>query len=98
MDTTVTIYTKGPGCRSCTLTEQAFRSRGIQPRVIAIASDDGQAAIARLPQGSPSQAPVVTYDDTIWSGMRPDLIEEVTAAIRSHALDAEAGASRARAA
>lgn len=98
MDTTVTIYSKGPGCTLCTLTEQAFRSRGVQPRILSIASDDGQAAIGRLPEGSPSQAPVVTFDDQVWSGMRPDLIEEVTAAIRSRAIDAEAGASRAKAA
>lgn len=98
MDTTPTIYSRGPGCRACTLTEQAFEARGVHPTVVAIDSAAGQAAIARLPEGAPLQAPVVTFRATIWSGMRPDLIDEVTAAIRSHALDADAGAAQARAA
>lgn len=91
-----TIYSPGPGCPGCGFTERAFLGRDVRPDVVPVDSDAGQAAvaaaIARLPEGSRIQAPVVTYRGMIWSGVRPDLIEEAVADIRQRQQERDASA------
>lgn len=96
-----TIYSPGPSCPGCTFTERLFIGRGVQADVVPVDSDAGRAAIARLPKGAPIQAPVVTYRNMIWSGVRSDLVDEVVADIRQREQERAASAkaySTARAA
>lgn len=90
MTETPTIYSPGPACPGCAFTERTFLGRGITPDVVDIESAAGQAALSRLPKNSPRQAPIVTYRGMVWSGVRPDLIDEVEADVRQRERERDA--------
>lgn len=74
---TVTVYSTGPACMRCRLTEQALSKAGIPYEVVDIAEDDAAREWITADLGY-SEAPVVVVNDGTgqdhWSGFRPDHI------------------------
>lgn len=76
---TITVYTQ-PNCQPCKRTKYVLDREGIEYAEVDISVDpDALEAIKALDY---YQAPVVivshgdTKDETHWSGLRPDMIEE----------------------
>ena len=77
--TIVTVYTTGPGCPQCALTEKAMSAAGI-PFTEVDLTDDANAAARDYVTGDlgHARAPVVVVDDhDHWSGFQPDLIKRL---------------------
>jgi glutaredoxin-like protein NrdH len=67
-----------PDCISCTLTLRAFERRGVEVEKIEMTPADVERFRA---QGAMS-APIVDAGDLWWYGLRPDLIQEATNALK----------------
>ena len=74
---TVTVYTK-PACVQCNATYRALDKKGITYQSVDISQDAD--ALERLKALGYMQAPVVVTDQDLWSGFRPDKIEELAQA------------------
>jgi glutaredoxin-like protein NrdH len=70
----VTVYTK-PGCVQCNATYRALDKKGIPYNSVDISVDE--EAFARLKALGVQQAPAVETPTDLWSGFRPDKINEL---------------------
>ena len=74
---TVTVYSTGPACMRCRMTEQALTRAHVGYRVVNIAENDAAREWITADLGY-SEAPVVVVEDGTgqdhWSGFRPDNI------------------------
>ncbi|WP_017794058.1 thioredoxin domain-containing protein [Leucobacter salsicius] len=80
----ITVYSAGPGCMQCKLTEKRLADLGLAYAILPAAeelSDDLRAQAVDL--GAAIQAPLVIVRDAggavaqAWGGYRPDLIDAV---------------------
>lgn len=80
---TVTVYSTGPTCMRCRMTEQALTRAGISHKVIDIAENDAAREWITADLGY-TEAPVVVVNDGTgqdhWSGFRPDNIARLRGA------------------
>lgn len=90
---TVTVYSTGPACMRCRLTEQALARAGIGYRVVNIAQNDAAREWITTDLGY-TEAPVIVVDDGTghdhWSGFRPDHIARLRDAAHRSKLGAPA--------
>lgn len=76
----VTVYTK-PACAQCRMTYLALDRKGIRYESVDVTTSPAALEYITEDLGY-SQAPVVVVDDeNHWSGFRPDLIDQVAAAL-----------------
>ena len=80
---TVTVYSTGPACMRCRLTEQALAKAGVGYAVVDITVNEAARTWIAGDLGY-SEAPVVVVEDGTgqdhWSGFRPDNITRIAAA------------------
>lgn len=69
----ITVYSK-PNCPQCDMTKNYFIRKGIEFKSIDLTEDTD--SLTRLKEAGHRQAPVVEADNYVWSGYRPDMIEE----------------------
>lgn len=79
MALTVTVYTSGPSCMSCTQTKRHLDKRGIAYTEVPIDSDDAiaNAAIELGMTTAPIVCVSINGDEQYWDGYRPDRIDEI---------------------
>lgn len=83
--TTVNLYTT-PNCHQCKLTKRKLTDRNINYRLIKLENEPEIAQ--RLKDCGLMQAPIVEIpgeEPQIWSGYRPDLIDQLAARQVHHA-------------
>jgi glutaredoxin-like protein NrdH len=81
----VTVYTTGPQCMQCKLTEKLLKKLEIAYSVIDIRRDDAALAYVTEELGY-SQAPIVCVDgnpEDHWSGFQDDQIKRLAPAAAS---------------
>lgn len=75
---TITLYSK-PGCFGCRKTAEKFIALGVPFQEVDLSVTPAALEYVSEDLGY-SQAPVVVVDDHFhWSGLRPDLIDQVAA-------------------
>lgn len=75
----IIVYTTGPACPQCVLTERVLSAAGI-PFTEVDLTDDSNATARDYVTGDLgyTQAPVVVVDDhDHWSGFQPDLLKRL---------------------
>ena len=72
----ITVYTK-PSCVQCTATYRALDNKGIEYNILDLSVDEN--ALEQVKALGYLQAPVVITEEDLWSGFRPDKIEELAA-------------------
>lgn len=77
--TTITVYTTGPACPQCALTERVMTAAGIPFTDIDLTREENAAARDYVTGDlGYTSAPVVVVDDhDHWSGFQPDLIKRL---------------------
>lgn len=91
MTQTITVYSL-PDCISCELTLRAFRRRGIEPTEVPMTD----AKLEEFKAQGAMSAPVVIAAGFWWYGLRPDLIQEASNAVKREAMGRSRGDERAR--
>lgn len=72
----VTVYGRS-GCPQCEETVARMRRRGIRPRVLDVGEEEAGRQARRLADTLGSRRlPVVAAGGSVWSGYRPDRIDE----------------------
>lgn len=71
----ITIYTL-PHCIDCERTKVLMRRKNIKFNEVDLSQDNAARVRVRDDYGF-SSAPVVETPDDVWSGFRPDLINEI---------------------
>lgn len=82
----LTVYTT-PGCVQCRMTISTFTRAGIEPQVIDL-NENPEAREWVTNDLGYSQAPIVTFGEEHWSGLRPDNIAATVKAIHATQQDA----------
>lgn len=87
--TTVTVYTTGPACPQCALTEKVMAAAGIAFTEVDLTQEfNGDARDYVTGDLGYAQAPVVVVDDQDhWSGFRPDLIKRLADHLETRAMN-----------
>lgn len=78
----VILWSK-PGCVQCTATERTLTDRGLDFTVLNL--NEHPAAIDAIRAAGRTQAPVVQFQDDVWTGFRPDKIDGVVARVAAEA-------------
>ena len=68
----ITVYSK-PACVQCTATYRALDKAGIRYEIAELT----EVLLTRFKDEGHMQAPVVVAGDLVFSGFRPDLINEI---------------------
>lgn len=80
----VTLYTTGPGCQQCVITERALRKAGVAILAVVDVRESDAAGLYVREELGYTAAPVVVVEDGTgedhWSGFRPDQIARVAQA------------------
>lgn len=74
---TITVYSTGPSCMRCRLTERVLTQHDIDYVVVNIRDAEEAARYVTDELGYTEAPVVVVSDDHHWSGFRPDLIEKL---------------------
>lgn len=74
----VVVWSK-PSCVQCVATERALGEKGIPHRMLDLTEHPD--ALTILKNANYLQAPFVQHGDDVWTGFRPDKIDEIARAI-----------------
>ncbi len=92
----ITVYSTGPSCMRCRMTERELTKAGLNYEVVNITEPGREELRTWLTEDlGYTEAPVVMIgDDNHWSGFRPDLIKRAAAALAAEAVAGPAPPTR----